>query len=368
MMASVIDIIDALGEVFPWQLAPAGDGGLLVGSPDSPVDRVMCCLDPCLDVVRAAVGAGCQVLVAHHPHLLGAGGNLHRDYAAAAIVRESCLGGLSLVGCHANADMAEGGAADALASRLGLQGARPLAPAEGVYIAKVVVFVPPGRLDEVSAAMSGAGAGTIGDYTNCGFRAPGRGTFMPGPGTHPFSGRPGELSIEDEVRLEMVAPSFRVEAVADAMLAAHPYDEVAYDVYRTENPVPWGAGRVGDLQKKKTAGELADELAAWCGSGAPALDGPRRETVTRVAVAPGSGDGLVNAALAEGARLLVTGELRWHEAVTAREAGMAVLRLGHPESERHLVPLMVEGLRAECVRRGLPVSVEGYVEQEGRRG
>ncbi len=368
-MSSVIDIIDALGEVFPWELAPEGDGGLLLGSPGSAVDRVMCSIDLNLETVRRAVESGCAALVVHHPHLLRrAGSPLAWETPAGAIVREACLAGLNMIGCHANADLADRGAADTMARKLGLLDAGPLERAVGVYIAKVVVFVPPEALEAVSDAMSDAGAGIIGDYTHCGFRSEGKGSFMPGPRADPYSGRPGELNLEVEVRLEMRVPSFRVPGVVAAMLGVHPYEEVAYDVYRTEDQVPWGRGRIGDLPGRRRVGELADELAAWCASDLPDLYGRRDREAGRVAVVPGAANRLVPAALSAGAELLVTGELDWHHVTEARAGGMAVLCLGHLASERHLIPVMVERLQMECGRRGLSVAVEGYKDQEGRWG
>jgi hypothetical protein len=100
---------------------------------------------------------------------------------------------------------------------------------------KVVVFVPWGALDVVRAAMARAGAGVIGAYDWCSFAAKGRGTFRGGEGASPAVGEAGRLEEVTEWRLEMVAAGDVVEQVVAALVAAHPYEEVAYDVYRLED-------------------------------------------------------------------------------------------------------------------------------------
>jgi hypothetical protein len=96
---------------------------------------------------------------------------------------------------------------------------------------KIVVFVPDENLDAVRDAMADAGAGVIGNYTCCSFASPGTGTFFGGEGADPAVGAAGRLERVRELRLEMIVPAEKAEAVVAAMRAAHPYEEPAYDVY-----------------------------------------------------------------------------------------------------------------------------------------
>jgi dinuclear metal center YbgI/SA1388 family protein len=363
-------IMDALGEAYPWELAGRRDpGGLLIGSRVSEVRRVLCAIDLTADVVEAAAATRSELLVVHHPHLL----SLARlpwdaDGPAGRLAREAVSWGVNVAACYQNADVATGGAADLMASRLQLSGTLPLVPSRDAYLAKVVVFVPPEALEQVSEAMSGAGAGVIGDYTHAGFRGGGTGTFVPGEGASPYSGETGKLNLVEEVRLEMVCPSFRVEAVVAAILERHPYQEAAYDVYRTESPVPWGMGRVGDLAGKRTLLDIMEDLAGWSASEDAVLVGQPDRTVTRVAVAPGPGDRVVERACRQGAELLATGEVGWHATVEACERGLALIKLGHLESERALVPAMVDILSKASEDRGWDLEVDGYRDRGGRWG
>lgn len=369
-MASVKDIMDALGEAFPWELAPEGDrSGILVGSLKSVVTRVLCSIELNGVVVEHAIALGCELLVTHHNHILSLPtAPWDADTPAGALAGRAIEGGLSIVACHACADAAEGGTADLMAERLGLEVSGPLEPSKEAFWAKVVVFVPPEALEDVSAAMAEAGAGNIGDYRHCSFRVSGTGTFVPGERAEPYSGKGGVLNREEEVRLEMLAPSFNVPRVVEALLGKHPYEEPAYDVYRTEAAVPWGAGRMGTLGQERTCRAILGDLAAWSGSGRAALFGDPARRVTRAAVAPGAAGVLGRPAHRAGCELLIAGEMGWHETGEANEAGMSVICLGNVESERALVPAMV-GLLERASERGFwGLDIEGYGQEEEHWG
>ena len=96
---------------------------------------------------------------------------------------------------------------------------------------KLVWFVPEEALDATRDAVFAAGAGRIGDYERCSWYTAGTGTFLGGEGTEPTIGEAGREQRTPELRVETVVPGARVEAVVAALAAAHPYEEVAYDLY-----------------------------------------------------------------------------------------------------------------------------------------
>jgi len=100
---------------------------------------------------------------------------------------------------------------------------------------KIVVFVPIKHTEEVLTSMGDAGAGVMGEYTNCSFSSRGFGRFVPGEGAKPFIGRSGKLEQVEEDRVEMLCYEDKIELVISAMKTAHPYEEVAYDVYLLED-------------------------------------------------------------------------------------------------------------------------------------
>lgn len=369
-MVTVSDVLEALGEAYPWELADEGSpAGLLVGSRNAPVRKVLCSIELTGEVVEAAAATRSELLIAHHPHLLNRShAPFDEDTPGGRITRMAITEGVNIAACYRNADVAQGGAADLMAARLDLVGARPLVQLSVGYMAKVVVFVPPEAVEEVFSAMADEGAGAGGDYAHAGFRTFGTGTFLPGEGAMPYTGEVGKLSQVEENRLEMACPSYRVKAVVDAMLEQHPYEEVAYDVLRTEADVPWGIGRIGNLAEERKLLDIMEDMAAWSASEEAALVGDPDMGATRVAVAPGPGDKLVERGWREGADLMVAGELGWNATVEACEAGMAVLTLGHLESERALVPAMVDIIRMAAESEGWQLEIEGYKDRGGRWG
>lgn len=362
------DVLDALDELFPWELAGRREpGGLLLGSADSKVTGVTCAVDLTADAVEAAAAMRHDLLVVHHPNLLTRTGNPHDpDTPAGRVASRATREGISIVACYKNADVAPGGACDLMARAAGLRQAVPLRPTRSSFVAKVVVFVPPEAVDAVAKAMSDAGAGVIGDYTECSFRSAGTGTFVPPAGSGPYSGKPGEFNRVEEICLEMVCPSFRLERVKSAMKAVHPYQEVAFEVYRTGNAVPWGMGRVGDLEAERTLADIAGDLQSWSASEDVALVGEPGRKVRRLAVVPGPADRMISRAVAAGAQVLAAGEAGWHATIEARESGIGLITTGHLESERALVGAFVGALQGARDRKGWNMEIEGLRDREGR--
>lgn len=100
---------------------------------------------------------------------------------------------------------------------------------------KVVVFVPGAYADAVRKAVGDAGAGKIGNYSHCSFSSKGKGYFLPTEGYNPSIGEVGTYETVDEERIEFVCDKQDLEKVISAMKEAHPYEEVAFDVYPLMN-------------------------------------------------------------------------------------------------------------------------------------
>jgi hypothetical protein len=220
-----------------------------------------------------------------------------------------------------------GGAADQLAGAVGLEQASGFGPSWGAKTSKVITFVPVEHADGVADAMTLAGAGEIGAYTACSYRSEGIGTFRPSTEARPYSGQRQVLNREAEVRIEMVCPDVRVARVVAAMVAAHPYEEPAFDVVETRSNAGF-IGRQGRLPDPLPVAALADRIAAELGGVIRvAGDGD----VSRIAVIPGSGGSFL---LECDADVVVTGDVNHHQARAALAAGMAVIDPGHAATER----------------------------------
>jgi dinuclear metal center YbgI/SA1388 family protein len=315
-MPALRDVVAVLERAYDPGWAESWDAvGLVCGDPDGEVRRVLFAVDPVTAVVNEALTAGAQLLVTHHPLYLGGTTTVAATTAKGRAVHRLIGGGCALYVAHTNADVADPGVSDALAATVGLRDVRPLQAHPDPAGEKLVTFVPAASVDAVLDALAAAGAGVIGDYDRCAFLSPGTGTFRPGPGASPTIGTPGAVERVEEMRLEMVVPGGRRTAAVRALLAAHPYEEPAFDlVPLVAAPTGRGLGRVGVLAEPMTlagfTGLVARALPAtrW---GVRAAGDPDRPVRT-VAVCGGSGGGLAEAAARAGADVLLTADLKHH--------------------------------------------------------
>ncbi|HAF71395.1 MAG: hypothetical protein XD60_1604 [Acetothermia bacterium 64_32] len=338
------DVVAFLEERFPSALAEEWDHtGLQVGPLHAPCRRVMITLDLRLGLLDMLPGV--DLVLTHHPLLFRPPQTVDPESPLGRKLQALLSQGTACYAIHTPYDVAQGGLGERLAELIGIREARPLEP-RGELV-KLVVFVPQGHVEEVAQAVFSAGAGQIGRYGRCSFRTGGTGTFLPQPGTHPFIGEVGKEQHTPEVRLETVVPRERVGKAVSAMLAAHPYEEVAYDLYPLLNQAGLhGLGRIGTLAQPSPAREVIESFATALGGATPQVYGDERIRVEKVAVCGGSGGRLWQTALASGAQLYLTGEIGYHEGLQAEEAGLTVAALGHRQTEApftsHMASLLKE--------------------------
>lgn len=336
----VREIAAVLERLAPVGLAAEWDNvGLLVGDGGGQVRRLMLCIDLTEAVLAEAARAGAQMVMAYHPVIYKPISRVTAE--AAPVVYEAARRGVAVYSVHTAWDSVAGGADDVLADVLGLADRRPLIPARQRGQCKIVVFVPPADLGRVGEAAFEAGAGRIGGYSRCAFFSHGVGSFCGGANTHPAVGRAGRVEAVEELRLEMVAPLASVAAVCGAIRAAHSYETPAIDVYPVEGwQAGCGLGRIGRLARPAGLEALVARIKRKMGArrallARPARAGGRKRG--RIAVAAcevGTGREVYREAIAGGAGLFVTGEMPHHVALAAATAGMAVLCLGHSNTER----------------------------------
>ncbi len=360
-MDTVSDWIDLVhGSYPPTDAADWDRVGLQVGDPSWEVERVLVALDVTSEVVAEAADGPLTLVLAHHPLLFQPLERLTPETAAGRIALAAAGARVAVLAAHTNLDVAVDGAgtSDPVADLLDLDGAVPLRPdhreADEV---KLVTFVPASHVDAVLDALAAAGAGVIGDYVRCSFRVGGTGTFRPGAGTDPYAGSVGEDNEEAEDRLEIVVPRHRLAAAVRALVAAHPYEEVAYDVHPLVRGGTVGLGRLGRLPRPTRLGELADRIRAELPAPHLRAAGDPQREVERVAVVGGAGASLIAAARGAGADVLVTGDLKHHEVLDALELGLALIDAGHHATEAAAMPAWIERLRGAAGDRGLAAEV-----------
>ena len=249
--------------------------------------------------------------------------------------------GVAVFSIHTALDAVEGGVNDALAEIVGIVDGRPI----GDYVQgpggdnyKLVVFVPAESADTVASALFEAGAGHIGNYSNCSFQAEGRGTFLPLEGAKPTIGKKGRVEKVAEVRLETIVCAARLGDVIAAMTKAHPYETPAFDVFKLYNDQNrFGLGRIGNLAKPTRLSQIIKQIKSKTGAKAMGIVGSQNRLVRKAAVCAGSCGRIINSVIAAGCELYLTGELKHHYALAAQEAGLTCICLSHTVSERFIL-------------------------------
>lgn len=331
MFANGQTIIQMFEEFAPKHLAMEGDKiGLQVGTLNKDIKKVMVTLDVLEDVVDEAIQQGVDLIIAHHAVIFRPLKNLRTDMPAGKLYEKLIKHDIAVYIAHTNLDVAEGGINDLMAQALGLQRTEPLDILHTDALKKVVVFVPKTHHEQVLQAMAAIGAGWIGNYSHCTFNVEGIGTFMPMEGTNPFIGKEGKLEKVEEIRIETIVPAALQNRVVKAMMKAHPYEEVAYDIYPVEQTGPsFGIGRIGELAQEMNLKEFSEMVKeAFQVKGLRVVGDPTKK-VKKVAVLGGDGNSYVSKAIFRGADVLVTGDIYYHTAHDAMTAGLSLVDPGH---------------------------------------
>ncbi|QHW31789.1 Nif3-like dinuclear metal center hexameric protein [Paenibacillus rhizovicinus] len=343
MYATGQTIIERFEQWAPKRLALPNDRiGLQLGTLRSEVRKVLVALDVTEEVVEEAIREQVELIIAHHAIIFRPLEDLQTDQPAGRLYAKLIKHDIAVYIAHTNLDAAEGGVNDLLAEALGLRELDVLRFVHAEKLKKLAVFVPQTHHRQVLDALFAAGVGHIGDYSNCSFNTAGEATFMPSDSARPFIGEAGVLERVAEVRIETVVPESLVRQAVHAVIAAHPYEEVAYDVYPIEHEAKrYGIGRVGQLPEALALGELASHVKDVFGLDAVRVVGELSRTVRRAAVLGGSGGKFVQDALRAGADVLITGDIDYHTAQDAKAAGLALIDAGH-----HIEQIMKRGVAA----------------------
>jgi dinuclear metal center YbgI/SA1388 family protein len=340
-------VVQTLDEIAPPGSAESWDNvGLLVGDRDADITSAMLCIDYTPEVAREAAGQKCQLIIAYHPPIF----KPIKTVLAGTTIFDAIRHGVAIYSPHTALDVAEGGTNDVLADLLKLVDRRPLrvsTPTAKEY--KLVTFVPEGAVEKVAAALFDAGAGRIGQYSQCSFRSPGMGTFFGGEGTSPAVGQAGRLETADEIRLETIVPISRVDAVIGALRLAHPYEEPAFDLNAlAAAPTGLGLGRVGSLASPMARQDIFALLKRELKIDHLLIAGPTEGDATTAAVCAGACGDLLDDAIRAKVDLYVTGEMRHHDALKAAAQGVTVICTLHSNSERVTLARLRDRLLAEA--------------------
>jgi dinuclear metal center YbgI/SA1388 family protein len=355
----VQDITGLLNRLYPPQFAEDWDNvGLQVGDPQAPVEKILVCLDPTRAALDQAAADNFQLVVSHHPLIFRPLKNLTPTDPTGKLIWQAARAGIAVASVHTNLDRARPGLNDWLAETLQLTDSVPLQFGQGQELFKLVVFVPQTHLDEVAEVLFTAGAGQIGNYDRCSFRVSGTGTFRAGDGAKPFLGQPGTTELAAECRLEVLVPAERLARVTQKLLKAHPYEEVAYDLLPLANRrVDIGLGRIGRLPQTLPLEVFVEQVKTVLGCQTLRWVGEPERSVAKVALCGGSGASLLAEAIRQGADVLVTGDVKYHDAKIAQEQQIGLVDAGHFATEHLMVGRLVATLKQAVAERNWPLEI-----------
>jgi dinuclear metal center YbgI/SA1388 family protein len=338
------DITALLDEWFPPHHADDWDAvGLVLGDPSIDVRRILLAVDPVTAVADEAILHDADLLVTHHPLFLKGVHGFAATDPKGRLAHRLVSNGCALFTAHTNADSPAGGVSESLALALGLQDVRPLEADPARPMDKIVVFAPADAAEKVRTALTAAGAGAIGDYDSATFTSTGVGRFRPLTGARPTIGEVGRTEQVDEVRIEAVCPRHLRASAVTAMVAAHPYEEPAYDVLELASldEPDRGSGRIGRLESPMSLAAFAEHVAAALPETAHGVRvaGDPNQLVAVVGLCGGAGDFLLDRARAAGVDVYLTSDLRHHPASELREHGApALVDVAHWAAESAWLP------------------------------
>lgn len=321
------------------------NAGLITGSRDWECRGVLTTLDATEAVVEEAIAKNCNLIVAHHPIVFGGLKKINGQHYVERTVIAAIKHDIAIYAIHTNLDNVVGaGVNGRMAARLGLVNCSALLPKEGM-LQKLICFVPFSHLEPVRNAIFEAGAGVIGNYSEVSFSTEGTGTFKGGKDAKPFVGAVGQLHQEPEARLEVILPVVNSQRVVRAMIGAHPYEEVAYDLVNLANTHPGiGSGLVGELPEpveEEVFLKIIKDAFQASVIRHTRLTGGR---VKKVALCGGAGSFLISNALSSGANFYITSDVKYHEFFDANDR-LVIADIGHFESEQFTSDLLFEVLR-----------------------
>jgi dinuclear metal center YbgI/SA1388 family protein len=322
------------------------NAGLIVGKADQEIYQALISLDCTEAVVDEAIANNCQVIISHHPIVFKGLKKFNGKTYVERVVEKAIRHQIALYAIHTNLDNVLMGVNSRICDTLGLINTRILVPGSHL-LKKLVTYVPVAQAEQVRNALFYAGAGNIGNYSEASFNADGTGTFKANANANPYVGEPGIRHTENETRVEVIYPANLESKILMALVLAHPYEEVAYDLYNLTNPDKQvGAGMIGELEvpvnEEYFLGLVKEKMKAYV-IRHTALTGKH---IKKVAVCGGAGGFLLKQAIAAGADIFITADYKYHEFFDA-ESKLLIADIGHYESEQFTQQFLYDRIKSK---------------------
>ncbi|MDB5223901.1 MAG: Nif3-like dinuclear metal center hexameric protein [Chitinophagaceae bacterium] len=340
----ISDITAHLETIAPVHFQESYDNaGLIAGDPSAECTGVIISLDAIEAVIEEAINKKCNLVIAHHPIIFRGLKKLNgKNYVERTIIK-AIKNDIAIYAIHTNLDNIKKGVNNKIAEKIGLQNLQMLLPKENM-LKKLITFAPVDKAEDVRKALFAAGGGELGKYSECSFNTEGTGTFKPLEGADPFVGEIGKRHEEKELKIEVIFPGYLEQKIIRAMIDAHPYEEVAYDIISLGNYLSdVGSGLIGELGEEADETEFLERIKSAFGLKVIKHTSLSGKKVKKVAVCGGAGSFLIPVALSNKADVYITSDIKYHEFFDAE--AMVLLDIGHYESEQFTIDLLYDILR-----------------------
>ncbi|MGA1978174.1 MAG: Nif3-like dinuclear metal center hexameric protein [Bacteroidales bacterium] len=317
------------------------NSGLQTGIPEREITSALLTLDVTEEVLDEAVAKKCDVIISHHPVIFSGLKRVTGRSVTERIIFKAIKNDVAIYSAHTNLDALPNGVSRKMAEKLDLHKVKVLSPLKNSLL-KLVVFVPESYADKVRESLLEAGAGVTGNYDECSFSLPGKGSFRPGAGTKPFAGEKGKLHFENEIRLETILFTHKKESVIEALMRAHPYEEPAYDIFLLENSnTEAGMGCIGELKSPMDEMDFLKYIDNVFTAPGLRYSKPVGKKISKVALCGGSGAFMTMDAISRGADAFLTADIKYHAFFEA-DGKILLADIGHYESEKYSVEILYD--------------------------
>jgi len=337
------EVVKKIYDNLPIALVADQDNvGLIIGNYDDECEKMTIAYELNNDVLKEALQSHSNLVVTYHTPLFRATKSFASSRSKPNILFEACRFGVNVFAVHTSLDVVRSGLNFDLAGRLGLKNIQFLSPLKNTLY-KIVVFVPQSHLDAVRQAMSRAGAGRIGNYSECAFVSDGKGSFVPDEKALPYIGEPGKFDSVNETKLEMVVEKSLAGVVVSELIKAHPYEEVAYDIYPLVNDsVNFGFGAIGEFDEPMQLRKFVNHVKEIIGLDFIKASHFPDTKVKKVALCAGSGVPFYNEAVKGGADVFITGDVKHHDFRGAQSSQTVIIDATHHGTEKFVLEVMLK--------------------------
>ena len=319
------------------------NAGLITGDSSGECSGIITSLDVIEAVIDEAISKKCNLVIAHHPIIFRGLKKLNGKNYVERTILKAIKNDIAIYAIHTNLDNVKKGVNKKIAEKIGLQNLQTLQPKENT-LKKLITFAPTDKAEDLRKALFAAGAGQLGKYSECSFNSDGTGTFKPEEGADPYVGKIGERYEDKETKIEVIFPVYLEQKIIRAMIEAHPYEEVAYDIISLGNYLSdVGSGLIGELENPIDETEILERIKTAFHLKVIKHTGLSGKKLKKISLCGGAGSFLIPVALSNKADVYITSDIKYHEFFDAQS--MLLLDIGHYESEQFTIDLLYDILR-----------------------